>query len=79
MLIKILKGNASYLLDISYYIHNMYCNGDIIKNKYGLEDRHCNKETLDVQNLQNLVISTFGIWTTDVEMSEWLLDTNHHC
>ena len=73
-----MKGHASDPPDISFYTHKVDCNGDIIKNKYGFEELHCNRGTPDVENIHKQLISTFGTWITGVEMSDCLLDTHRH-
>ena len=78
MLAEILKSNASDLSGVSFYTKQLDNDGNMLKNKYGMELLTCNRGTNNTENYHKQIVTMYNTWITRGPMSDCLLYNHHH-
>ena len=79
VLAEMLKGNALDPSGVFFYMQQLDNNGNVLKNKYGMELLTCNRGTNDTENYHKQIVIMHNAWTTRIHMSDCLLDNHDHC
>eukprot|EP00804_Cyclotella_cryptica_P030502 CCRYP_008559-RA/>CCRYP_008559-RA protein AED:0.95 eAED:0.95 QI:0/0/0/0.33/1/1/3/0/557 len=78
LLAEILNGYYSDPPDVEFYTKRIGFNGEVMKNKYGLELIECSRGTNRTEAYHKHLSVTFRNWSTGVEMSDCLLAERRH-